>query len=489
MSKEILINTDEKEKRVAILENNKLQDFYIEHPEDRTIVGNVYKGRINDIVPSVAAAFVDIGQAKNGFLYLSDVSDRTYQEEFDFDLFSENKGTALELKKNQEILVQVTKEPFSGKGARLTSHVSIPGRYLVLMPFDKHLGLSRKIDEPEERKRIKDILYSIKMAQSYGLIVRTAAWGKDKKALMHDFYFLLNLWNKIKNMSKRYSAPHLLYEDYDLVLRTVRDYFTEDVDKLVVDSKIEYKRIHKFVSTFFKPLAKRVMFYREKVSLFEKKKVEEEIDQIYGSKIYLDCRGHIVIEQTEGLLVVDVNSGGLSQKKLRQEEAAFLVNMQAAKEIARQLKLRDLSGIIVIDFIDMQKEANRRKLLRELKISLSDDKAKTDVTGISRLGLVQMTRQRIRRSVESIFYKDCPYCHGKGKVKSESSMASYVLRYLRRELIKVKSRKVIVGLHPSAAKKILQDNRRSIKILERIFRKRIEIVEDKNLHIEAIKIS
>jgi len=489
MSKEILINTEEKEKRVALLEGGKLQDFYIEHPEDRTIVGNVYKGRINDIVPSVGAAFVDIGQSKNGFLYLSDVSDRTYQEEFDFDLFTDNKGTALDLKKNQEILVQVTKEPFSGKGARLTSHVAIPGRYLVLMPFDKHIGLSRKIDEPEERKRIKEVLCSIKMAQSYGLIVRTAAWGKDKKSLMRDFYFLLNLWNKIKNMSKRYSAPHLLYEDYDLVLRTVRDYFTEDVDKLIVDSKIEYKRIHKFVGAFFKPLARRVVFYRDKISLFEKKKVEEEIDQIYGSKIYLHCGGHIVIEQTEGLLVVDVNSGGFSQKKLKQEEAAFLVNMEAAKEIARQLKLRDLSGIIVVDFIDMMKEANRRKLLRQLKIALSDDKAKTDVIGISRLGLVQMTRERIRRSIESIFYRDCPYCHGKGKIKSENSMVSYVVRYLRRELVKVRARRVNVSLHPSVAKKILHDNRRSIKNLEGIFRKRIQITEDKSLHIESVKIS
>jgi ribonuclease G len=492
MSREILVNVQEKEKRVVILENNKLVDYFIEHPEDRTIVSNIYKGRVQDIVPSVGAAFVDFGQEKKGFLYLTDVTDFRFREdeleEFSIEEKKED-SPKLELKKNQELLIQVTKEPFSGKGARLTTHVSIPGRYLVLMPFDRHFGISRRIEEPVERKRIRDIFKSINLGRDYGVIVRTAAWGREKKDLERDLHFLLNLWDKIKKISTRCKTPCLLYEDYDLVLRTVRDYFTENVDNLVVDSKFEYKRIYRFVSAFLRPLVKKVIFYREKESLFDKKGIEKEIEHIYGKKTYLDCGGHIVIEQTEGLIVVDVNSGGFSRKKIRQEEAAFQINTQAAEEVARQLRLRDLSGIIVIDFIDMQKESNRRKLLNTLKIALSEDRAKTDVVGISRLGLVQMTRERVHRSIESISYKDCPYCKGKGKVKSEVSMAGYALRYLSNCLDNYATRTVTVAFHPEVAKKILNENKYSLRILERKFRKKINIVPQPGLHIEDIKIS
>ena len=492
MTREILINIEEKEKRIAILENNKLVDFFIEHPEDRTIVGNIYRGIVQDVVPSVGAAFVDIGQEKKGFLYLTDVTDFRFHEEeleeFNVENHKEVKPV-LELKKNQEVLVQVTKEPFLGKGARLTTHISIPGRYLVLMPFDKHLGISRKIDEPDERRRIRDIFRSIKFGQEYGLIVRTAAWGKEKKSLIRDSHFLLNLWDKIKKISRRRKAPYLLYEDYDLILRTVRDYFTENVDSLIVDSKIEYKRIHKFVSAFLRPLVRKIVFYREHTSLFDKKGVEKEVEHIYRNRIYLNCGGHIVIEQTEGLIVVDVNSGSFRRKKSKQEDAAFMVNNQAAEEVARQLRLRDLSGIIVIDFIDMQKDSNRRKLLKTLKMALTQDKAKTDVVGISRLGLVEMTRERVHRSIESISYKDCPYCRGKGKVKSEVSMAGYVLRHLRNYLVNFKPRTVSVVLHPEVAKKIINENRNSIRNLERKFRKRINIAPQSGLHIEDIRIS
>lgn len=492
MSREILVNVEEKEKRISILENNKLVDFFIEHPEDRTIVGNIYKGKVCNIVPSVGAAFVDIGQEKNGFLYLTDVTDFRFSEDEIEEFGEENRKVdrpKLELKKDQEILVQVTKEPFLNKGARLTSHISIPGRYLVLMPFDRHVGISRKIDEPEERKRIREVFKSINYSHEYGLIVRTAAWGKERQALIRDLHFLLNMWDKIRKISRKCKPPHILYEDYDLVLRTVRDYFTEDVNNLVVDSKIEYKRIYKFVSAFLRPLVRKIIFYREHIPLFDKKGVEKEIERIYSNRIYLDCKGHIVIEQTEGLIVVDVNSGGFSHRELKQEDTAFMVNSQAAEEIARQLRLRDLSGIIVIDFIDMQLESNRRKLLKILKMALSLDRAKTDVVGISRLGLVEMTRERVHRSIESISYKDCPYCRGKGKVKSEVSMAAYALRYLRNSLVNFKPRTVNVALHPEVANKIINDNRNSLRNLERKFRKRIQIVAQPNLHIEDIKIS
>lgn len=489
MTRKILINVEEKEKRVAILDSNKLVDFFIEHPEDRTIVGNIYKGKVHDIVPSVGAAFVDIGEKKNGFLYLSDVKDfHLSEEEIEISRGNTKQHEPLQLKKNQDILVQVTKEPFSGKGARLTSHISIPGRYLVLMPFDKHFGISRRIDEVNERRRIKSILQSLNLNQGFGLIVRTAAWGKEKKALVRDLHFLLHMWDKVKKISRKSRAPHLVYEDYDLVLRIVRDYFTEDVESLLVDSKLEYKRIYKFVSAFLRPLVKKITYYRDHVSMFEKEGVEKEVERIYGNKIYLQCGGYIIIEQTEGLLVVDVNSGGFSRKKLKQEDAAFLVNCQAAEEIARQLRLRDLSGIIVIDFIDMQLASNRRKLLKTLYVALAEDKAKADIVGLSRLGLVEMTRERVHRSIESISYKDCPYCHGKGKVKSEASMAGHAIRHLRSCLVNFKPRTLTVALHPEVANKIVKENRYSIRMLERRFRKRISVIADSSLHLEDIKV-
>jgi len=492
MTREIIINVEEKEKRIALLEDNKLIDFFIEHPEDKTIVGNIYKGIVQDIVPSVGAAFVKFGQEKNGFLYITDVTDfRFHEDELEeFNIADKKEAKPpLELKKNQEILIQVTKEPFSGKGARLTSHISIPGRYLVLMPFDRHFGISRKIDDFEERKRIKEIFKSINFTSEYGLIVRTAAWGKEKKDIVRDLHFLLNMWDKIKKISSRCKAPHILYEDYDLVLRTVRDYFTDNVERLIVDSKLEYKRIYRFVSAFLRPLVKKIVFYREQTPLFDKKEVEKQVEHIYGNKIYLNCGAHIVIEQTEGLIVVDVNSGSFNRKKMKQEDTAFQVNSQAAEEVARQLRLRDLSGIIVIDFIDMMQDYNRKKLLKILKMALSEDRAKTDVVGISRLGLVELTRERVRRSIESISYKDCPYCRGKGKVKSEVSMAGHALRYLRNSLSNYKNRVINVSFHPEVAKKIINENRNSIRNLERRFRKKINIIPQSGLHIEDIKIS
>lgn len=492
MGRNIFINSEEKEKRIAILDNNKLIDFFIEHPEDRTIVGNIYKGVVQDIVPSVGAAFVDIGEKKNGFLYLSDVKDfHLSEEEIEISKANgnQNQQTQLELKKNQDVLVQVTKEPFSGKGARLTSHVSIPGRYLVLMPFDRHFGISRRIDEINERRRIRDIVQSFNLEQGCGVIVRTAAWGRDKKELIRDLHFLLHLWEKIKKGSRSHKAPCLIYEDYDLVLRVIRDYFTDDVERVFVDSKIEFKRIYKFVSAFLRPLVRKITFYRDAIPLYEKYEIEKEVERIYSTKIYLPCGGYIIIEQTEGLLVVDVNSGGFSRKKLRQEDAAFMINSQAAEEIARQLRLRDLSGIIVIDFIDMQMEFNRRKLLKVLTVALSEDRAKTDVVGLSRLGLVEMTRERVHRSLESISYIECPYCHGKGKVKSITSVAGHAIRYLRSNLMKFHQRTVNVMLHPNVAKKINEENRNSIRLLERRFRKRITIVGTPSLHVEDIRIA
>ena len=389
MSREILINVEPQEKRVAIVSDGQLQEYYIERPQDRTIVGNIYKGKIDAVLPSLGAAFVDIGLAKKGFLYLSEIEEAF--EQVDTPIKKAHK----EIKKGQEVLVQVVKESFGTKGPRLSTHIGLAGRYLVIMPSDKQVGISRRIEDDLERKRLRQIFSELKLPKDVGFIVRTAACGKSKQELMRDAQFLYKLWKRLEKTSAQKKSPSLIYEEYDLTLRVIRDSFTEDVSKLLVDSKPEFYRIRHFMRTFLSYLSNRVEFYKGD-DLFAEKDIERQINRIYESKIYLKSKAYLVIEPTEGLVVIDVNSGGF-KKKFNQEDTAFKVNCEAAHEVARQLALRDLGGIIVIDFIDMEKERHRREILNILKKALNDDKAKYDILGISKFGVVEMTRERVHK--------------------------------------------------------------------------------------------
>ena len=446
--KEILINYEQQERRVAILEEGKLENYFVERVSDRTMVGNIYKGRVETIVPSVGAAFVNIGSGKNGFLYLNDTVSFAMEEELDTGLDANNKKfEAIPLKEGQERIVQITKEPFGTKGPRLTSHVSLPGRYLVLMPFERHFGISKKIDDDAERQRLRSILQGLKPPAPMGLIIRTVAWGATEKELHRDLSLLVRLWEKIEKASKRKNAPFLIYEEYDLTLRMIRDYFNEEIGSILIDSKEEFKRVHRFVRSYMGRLQNAVLFYKEKAPLFEKKGIEEEIERLYSNKVYLKSGAYIVIEATEGLTVIDVNSGKFHRRKIAQEEMAFAVNCESAREIARQLRLRDVGGIVVVDFIDMMEEKHRRELINVFKSALAPDRAKTDILGLSKLGLVQMTRERTHRTLESISYMDCPYCQGKGKVKSAFSIAMHAMRELKNHLANNKVRKAVVEVH------------------------------------------
>ena len=478
MPKEILINVEPKQISVAIVNNSLLEEFYVERPEEKSIVGNIYKGKVSEIVPSLNAAFIDIGLEKKGFLYLEEAVSADFDIETPF-LFSS-------LKKGQEILVQVTKEPFGTKGPRVTTHITIPGRYLVLMPMDNHIGISRRIEDENERRRLKQIMEELNLPKDLGFIVRTAAYGKTKQHLRMDAYFLLKLWSRIKRTLRYKSAPSLIYEDYDITLRVIRDSFTEDVDKVIVDSKKHYYQIYRFVKTFLRHLKGRIEFYRGD-DLFFEKGIEEQIQKIFEPKVYLKSGAYIVIEPTEGLVVIDVNSGGF-KKTIPQEEASFRINLEAVNEIVRQLRLRDLGGIIVIDFIDMEKEIHRQKVFNALKEALRSDRAHYDILGISRFGLVEMTRERIHKTVESILYEPCPYCQGKGKVKSPATTAISAIKELRRY---IKNHPFLKGIkltaNPLVTEEIL-NNKESIIILERKYRTRIEITPNPSFHIEEIKI-
>jgi len=444
VSKEILIHVAEGERRVAIVVDGKLDDFYIELDRHQSMLGNIYKGKVESILPSINGAFVNIGQEKNGFLYLTD-ADNPFLKDIEkiddepqvgvgqklLNMFlhktedkpapqprDNKKGkNELPLKKDQEVLVQVVKDPFGTKGPRLTTHLSLAGRFVVYMPMDRHNGISKKIENPEERQRLREILKSFNFVRSGGFIVRTASIDIGEKEITRDAKFLTAMWDKIRALSKQKQPPALIYKEYDLIWKVVRDLLKDEVEKLVIDSEEEYIKLRKFAETLAgKEMVDKIHFHPGPQTVFEARGIERELEKIYEPKVYLKSGAYVVIEPTEGLIVVDVNSGRFKTKGTP-EDAAFAVNMEAAPEIARQLRLRDLGGIIVIDFIDMNREDHKRKVLNILREALTKDHAKTEVNRISQLGLVEMTRARTGKTIESLKFHACPYCEGRGKVK------------------------------------------------------------------------
>ena len=501
MQKRIIINIEPQEKRVAMLEGGNLEEFYVERSGQERLAGNIYKGRVSAILPGMGAAFVDLGLKKNGFLHVSDVIERPPDlEEMLSESFEEDepvkkrKKEAIPnitqlLKKGQEILVQIVKEPIGTKGARLTTHISLPGRFLVLMPYESRIGVSKRIVKPSERSRIKKDLMSLRLPKDIGLIVRTAGGGCSKRVFANEVRYLLSVWEKIKKDEKQARAPQVIHKEYDLMLRVVRDLFTSDINRLIVDGREEYSKIKHFVNSTMPALRLRLRFYRGETPLFERFGIEKEIGKIYESRIYLKNKGYVIIEQTEGLVAIDVNTGGfVGQKNL--EETTFLTNMEAAKEIARQMRLRDMGGIIVIDFIDMEEKSHRQQVFEALKSALKRDKARTKVLNISQLGLVEMTRQRMRKSVESLSYGVCPHCNGRGSVKSIVTVSLDAKRKLAQALKSKARRKEQLALyvHPEVCKYLLREDKASISFLENRYRRKIIIREDPSFHIEQVRI-
>src|SRR3989338_3065208 len=372
MQKEILINVEPQEKRVAVVEGGSLEEYYIERPSDVSLVGNVYKGTVNSVMSGIGAAFVDIGFGRNGFLYVTDMM-APIQE---FDLLEtagqhprhipRPKPSDIDklVKKGQEVLVQVVKEPIGSKGPRLTTHIGIPGRFVVLMPFDQHLGISKRVIDRGERERLRQILKKIMPGLNMGLIVRTAGVGKSEADFRREIRYLAALWRNIKNRSSKTKAPNLVKEEYSLTFRILRDIFSEDAARILVDSRDEYKKLMHFANNMMPSMKRKLMLYREQTSLFESRGIEKEVDKLYNKKIGLKCGGYIFIEETEGLIAIDVNSGSYNKKHM--EDTAFRVNSEAALEIARQIRLRDIGGIVIIDFIDMMREKHRRDIFDTL---------------------------------------------------------------------------------------------------------------------------
>jgi ribonuclease G len=499
MTKDLVINTTSHETRVALLENGHIAELYIERSRERGIVGNVYKGKVIRVLPGMQAAFVDIGLEKAAFLYVADVLDEMEAVEQFVDGAQHHASTEevvdehpplppIEelLQEGQELLVQVAKEPIGTKGARITSHISLPGRHLVYMPTVDHVGISRRIENEDEKTRLRTLVEQIR-PQGTGFIVRTAAEGKSGEDLKADMDFLVGLWQEVLRRKETSGAPSLIHSDLDVTSKVLRDILSEEVDRIVVDSQQEHDKIVRFISTFMPKLKYKIELYLDEEPIFDAFGLEVEISRALGRKVWLKSGGYIIIEQTEALIAVDVNTGRFVGKH-NLEDTILKTNLEAVKEIAYQLRLRNLGGLIILDFIDMEKEVHREKVSSALEEILKKDKSKTNILKISELGLVEMTRKRVRESIGRTLCESCPYCEGKGYVKSRTTMAYELFRELRRELRNLPGYRITLQVHPEVAAVLSDEERHGIEELERRYEKQISITPRPGYHVEQFDI-
>ncbi len=484
MNNKIIVNCDNRETRVAVLEEGELVEVYIERPIHQRVVGNIYYGVVANVLPGMQAAFVDIGLERNAFLYVDDVLLEEGEE-------NNNQGgrkKSIEelLRVGDKILVQVVKEPFGSKGARVTCQITLPGRYLVLMPTVKYIGVSRRIEKPEERQRLKSLGDAIK-TEDMGLIVRTVAEGKESDYLSHDLDFLQKMWKKIQHRMNTKDAPALVHQDLNLIYRIVRDLFNDDIDQLLIDTKYEYEKVLEILDYISPSLKNKIFYYRGERPIFEKYNLENEIEKALRRTVWLDCGGYLVFDQTEALTVVDVNTGKfIGSTNL--EDTVFKTNMDAAKEIARQIRLRDIGGIIIIDFIDMNSEKHERKVLQTLEESIKKDRTKAHVLGITNLGLVEMTRKKVRQGLDAVLMQPCPYCDGKGKIFSLEVMSGKIERLLKKMLTQEDGEAILLEVNQNVAAMLIGSNGINLKKLEEETKKSIFIRGSDTMHIEKFKV-
>lgn len=494
--KEMVINVGPHETRIAILEDKRLAELSIEREESPSIVGNVYRGRVDSVVPGMQAAFIDIGFHKNGFLYVSDIAGAEGTGDIELvDGMPRAKTRAKRakqqpietmLKKDQYVMVQVAKDPLGTKGARLTNFISMPGRYVVLMPTVTTLGVSRKIESDKERDRLKKILQTVR-PQRMGLITRTAGEGGALKDFKNDVRYLTRVWDRIRETYDRLKGPGLLREDLGPILRAVRDQFSDDMTALHIDDDTEYERISSFLDNFAPDLKDKVNLYKGKRPLFDKNDIEAEIEKALRRSVQLKSGGHICIDQTEALIAIDVNTGKFTGRK-QLEDTVFQTNMEAAEEIARQVRLRDMGGIIVIDFIDMNLQSNRRKLIQRLSDSLKNDRAKTTVSEVNELGMIEMTRKRVKHNLIKALSQPCPYCEGSGMVRSITTVTFDTLRRLQSLFCHSRETQFVLQVHPDVARRLRTENQDFLReILDR-FKRELDIESMPDFHIHDIKV-
>jgi len=501
----MLVEHDPHQTRIAMLEEDRLTEIFVERHRHRGLVGNVYKGRVTRVLPGMQAAFVDIGLERDAFLYVSDVvEDDEPLDPMDVtedDDESTGDGRPYDdtepsisdlLKGGQEIIVQVVKDPLPNKGARITTHVTLPGRYLVLLPTVRHLGVSRRIEEEEERLRLLAALEELNTADggrpSGGLIVRTVGEGKGREEFASDLEYLERLWQRVRHRANKVSAPAMLHRDLDLSLRVVRDLMSVDVSVLMVDGEDTYERIVEFLDQVQPGLVGRVKLYRQDANLFDQFGIEEQIEAALKSKVWLKSGGYIVINPTEALVAIDVNTGRFVGRT-NLEDTVRKTNLEAVREIVRQIRLRDLGGIIVIDLIDMTEQEHRDEVFGLLEEELSRDRAKTKVLSISEFGLVEITRKRSRANLERLLTQPCPYCAGRGRIKAIST----ICLNLRHELLErgrhLTDTEILLRVHPEVAGALQREERAILDELERSLDTQIVIQADPEFHHERFDVT
>ena len=497
----MLIEHDTHETRVAILENDKLTELFIERRQELGVVGNIYKGRVNRVLPGMQAAFVDIGLDRDAFLYVSEVMDPSLSFEEGLDESHEDdpeglgKKPATEqvertidqlLKPGQEVVVQVLKDAMPNKGARVSTQLTLPGRSLVLLPNVTHLGVSRRIEEESEREQLRSLLEEIQPPGA-GLIVRTAGADSSREDLESDLAFLTRLWERIRSRSERVSAPTLIHRDLDVALRVVRDYLSEDFTVIWIDGEELYERVVDFVDQIQPSLLGRVKLHHQNRSLFERFALDEEIEAALKTKVWLKSGGHIVIHPTEALVAIDVNTGRFVGSR-NLEDTVLTTNLEAVEEIVRQIRLRNLGGIIVIDLIDMVEKEHQQEVFEALERELSKDRAKYKVLNISEFGLVELTRKRSRPSLERLLTQPCPYCRGTGRIKSLSTIALDLRRQMLAHSSRYREHEILLRVHPDIAKALQKEEQPILLELERELKVDILIQSDPELHHERFDI-
>ena len=472
MSEEILVNVTPQETRVALVENGVLQEVLIERSRSRGLVGNIYKGKVSRVLPGMQAAFIDAGLERAAFLHASDIF--TPQDE---NAGSDNpaSGTINQLlHEGQELLVQVIKDPLGTKGARLTTHITIPSRYLVFMPYAGNIGVSQKIEDPQERARLRELIEAFGDESGHGYIVRTAAEGVDEESLHADMAFLLRLWASINEQKTSAQAGTVVHEDLPLASRVVRDMVDEQVEKIRIDSRETFQKLSTFAQRFIPEVHERLEYYPGERPLFDLYGVEDEIQKALEHKVQLKSGGYLIIDQTEAMTTIDVNTGAYVGHRTL-EETIFKTNLEAAQAIARQLRVRNLGGIIIIDFIDMSDEEHKRQVLRALEKSLEKDHTKSQISEVSTLGLVEMTRKRTRESLEHVLCEGCPTCGGRGSLKTAETVVYEIFREILREARQYDAQELLVLAAQEVVDLLLDEESTSLAELESFIGKPIKL--------------
>ena len=522
MESKIIVNAEKFETRVAIMENGVLAEFFIERKTEKSIVGNIYKGVIKKVLPGMQAAFVDIGINKAGFLHVNDICPINefeddnreesenldendlldlYGNEDEFDSYTAKKtepkfkkkrkkqNSKIEhlIKEGQEILVQVSREPFGTKGPRLTNYISLPGYYLVFMPTVNQVGISRRIENMPERQRLRKLIKENKKKGS-GYILRTASENVLEEDLKANIQFLNTLWDNVLSESKKVSAPGVVHENLSILQRTIRDFFNSQIDSMIIDSDSDYESCKGFLAKYYEHLSSKLIKYQDGKPIFDFYGIEHQIDRMLDQRVWLKSGGFLVIDQTEALTTIDVNTGRFVGKR-NPEETIIQTNLEAVHEVVAQLRLRNIGGIIIVDFIDMEKEKNKNKVFNAFNEELKKDRSRTSILKISDIGLVEMTRKRVRDNIQKTLCEGCPYCEGRGHVKSTTTICYEILRDIKRiNYGNTNIKTVKLTTHPDVAGRLLEEDKEHLDDIENKLQLELVIKTDDELHLEAYEI-